>query len=280
MPYSIWNSNRSGAMPRSAAKRARRGDHRRVVRGDRRDTCPRVSSTCIIRRTPRRRRPSSDRRRLRLLVGALHQPHARAERVHPRHVVLAALQVRLQHDADVAIALLPQRLEDVERTCGVAASSPCRCARRSRALPAPSRIRRRLSTQVARSTSGRAGSASARCCGRCRPRRSGSMQREVLARRRDPPPRAWRRSRRGSRASAAGPRLDAARAASIASSIVSPAMKRRAKLCGRACRSATRGLQRSGCRRARGRTPSRRARASVRAGRASRPASRCSIVRA
>ena len=51
----------------------------------------------------------------RLLVGALHEPDARAERVHPLHVRLAARQGRLQHDAGVVVALVPHGLEHVER---------------------------------------------------------------------------------------------------------------------------------------------------------------------
>ena len=61
------------------------------------------------------------------------------------------MQVRLQHDAGVPIALLPHRLEDVERDRGerrVLHVDPDEELVRV----AASRIRRRLSTQVARST--------------------------------------------------------------------------------------------------------------------------------
>ena len=53
------------------------------------------------------------------LVGALHQPHARAAAHHARQILRRAKQRRLQHDAEVGEAIGPERLEDVEGRVGV-----------------------------------------------------------------------------------------------------------------------------------------------------------------
>ena len=55
----------------------------------------------------------------RLAIGALHQPHARAERVQPVDVGGAARQTGLDHGADVAMAQPPHGLEHAQRRLGV-----------------------------------------------------------------------------------------------------------------------------------------------------------------
>ena len=93
------------------------------------------------------------RHRRRLLVGALHQPHARAQLVHPP---------RRRARCDTGTPAAPRRgcgtpaptaSRRSRASARCRASSPCRCGRRTRGAPAGSRMRRRLSTQVARSTS-------------------------------------------------------------------------------------------------------------------------------
>ena len=54
-----------------------------------------------------------------LLVGALHQPHARSQLVHPLDVAAGAMQARLQRHAQVAVVPLPQDLERLERALGI-----------------------------------------------------------------------------------------------------------------------------------------------------------------
>src|SRR6185369_15225091 len=54
------------------------------------------------------------RHALRLFVRAFHQPDARTERVEAGEILLASIQRRLQHDADAAMALLPERVENLE----------------------------------------------------------------------------------------------------------------------------------------------------------------------
>ena len=49
-----------------------------------------------------------------LLVGPLAQPHAGAEGVHPREIVGCPVEIGLQHHPDVAVAVAPDPLEDVE----------------------------------------------------------------------------------------------------------------------------------------------------------------------
>ena len=102
-------------MPLSAANRQRHVDHRGIVRGDGRvvplgqqrlhlaDECGVDVGFSLI----------GDG--FRLLVGAFDEPHPRAERVDALDVPLGPVEVGLQHDADVPVALLPQRLEDLER---------------------------------------------------------------------------------------------------------------------------------------------------------------------
>ena len=95
-------------------------DHRRIVRGDRGIVAvgdqhlhhPRVRRVDI--------RLLRIRHRLRFAVRALDQADARAERVDAPQIAFAATQIRLQHDADLPVALLPERLEDLERDVGVA----------------------------------------------------------------------------------------------------------------------------------------------------------------
>ena len=53
------------------------------------------------------------------LIRAFYEPDARAERVHSGEILLASVQRRLEHDADLPVLLLPQRLEDFERDLGV-----------------------------------------------------------------------------------------------------------------------------------------------------------------
>ena len=55
------------------------------------------------------------RDRSRFAVRALDESDARPERIHPLQIELAAPQRRLQHDANLARAVLPERLEDVDR---------------------------------------------------------------------------------------------------------------------------------------------------------------------
>ena len=137
----------------SRAHRRASVDHRRVVRGDRRIVSVRQQRL----HHPRVRRVDVGllliRDRLRFLVGALDEADARAERVHAREILLAAVQRRLQHDADAAgsRAATASRRSRASRRC--TASSPCRCARRNPAGSARSRILRRLSTALALSTS-------------------------------------------------------------------------------------------------------------------------------
>ena len=182
------------------------------------------------------------RDRLRLLVRALDQPNARAERVDPRATsCFAAIQRRLQHDADVAVALLPQRLEDRRASPRCTASSPCRCARRSRAGSARSRICAGCRRARAVDVEAELRQLQRDVAARCRTATIASIDARGSRASRHRLRRASARSRRGSRASACRPRASTPRAASIASSTVSPAMNRRAKL-GRlcACRSARR----------------------------------------
>jgi hypothetical protein len=52
---------------------------------------------------------------LRLQVRALHEANARTQMIDARHVVRRSHQHRLQDNSDVAIALAPERLEDLQR---------------------------------------------------------------------------------------------------------------------------------------------------------------------
>ena len=54
-----------------------------------------------------------------LLVRALDEADARAQRVEALEILFASVERRLEHDAHLAIALLPQRFEDLERHLGV-----------------------------------------------------------------------------------------------------------------------------------------------------------------
>ncbi len=98
--------------------RARRGDHRRIVRGDRRVGAVREQQPRDLdkRRVHLRFVLIGDRSRF--FVRPLDQADARAELVHPPGVLQAAPQRRLQHDTGVAVSLLPHGLEDVERHLG------------------------------------------------------------------------------------------------------------------------------------------------------------------
>jgi hypothetical protein len=49
------------------------------------------------------------------LVRTLHEPHARAKLVHPLDVAFGAMERRLQRDTHVAVLLLPECLEDIQR---------------------------------------------------------------------------------------------------------------------------------------------------------------------
>ena len=55
----------------------------------------------------------------RLAVRALDEADADPERVQPFQIALTAQQRRLQHGADLMVAVMPQRLDDLERRLGV-----------------------------------------------------------------------------------------------------------------------------------------------------------------
>src|SRR5207302_2364609 len=53
-----------------------------------------------------------------LLVGALHEANPRAQRVEPLQIGFAAIERGLQHDAELPRAVMPERVEDLERHIG------------------------------------------------------------------------------------------------------------------------------------------------------------------
>ena len=108
-------------------------DHRRVVRGDRRIGARCSAESSSSGRTRRPRRPSSGRRPI---CGSRYAPLTSRTRA-PSALMrsrscLGAVQIRLQHDANLPVALLPRasRRSRASRRC--TASSPCRCGRRIR----------------------------------------------------------------------------------------------------------------------------------------------------
>ena len=153
MPYNIWNSNRSDADAVLRRPAPGQVDHRGIVRGDRRIVAvgdqhlhhPRVGRVDV------RLLLIGDR--LRLAVRALDETDARAERVDAPEIVLAAIQsptAARRRSAGIPAATASRRCRAspsvyFELSMSMRTKKP--------AGSASSRIFRRLSTALARSTS-------------------------------------------------------------------------------------------------------------------------------
>ena len=120
MPYSIWNSKRSFAMPCSAANALRVRRSSPVVRGDGRVVAlaAAASSSCARRRRRPRPWPGSATSR-----GSLYAPFTSRTRAPSAFTRARSVSLRCSADCStmphVAVAQVPHRLEDVERDVDV-----------------------------------------------------------------------------------------------------------------------------------------------------------------